>query len=163
MQLIPEIKTLTEKKLVGNRMRMCLAENKTPVLWKSFMPRRNEITNGVNDNLFSMQVYDKGFNINELNLQTQFDKWALREVSNFNQVPEGMETFTLQSGLYAVFHYKGDASNAPAVFRYIFGTWIPSSEYIVDDRPHFEILGEKYKRDDPGSEEEIWIPIRKRD
>jgi len=30
----------------------------------------------------------------------------------------------------------------------------------LDDRPHFEVLGDKYKNADPDSEEEIWIPIR---
>jgi AraC family transcriptional regulator len=29
----------------------------------------------------------------------------------------------------------------------------------LDDRPHFEVLGEKYKNNDPTSEKEIWIPI----
>ena len=37
---------------------------------------------------------------------------------------------------------------------------MPASEYILDKRPHFEILGEKYKNDDPASEEEVWIPVR---
>lgn len=27
-------------------------------------------------------------------------------------------------------------------------------------QPHFEVLGEKYKDNDPTSEEEIWIPIK---
>jgi AraC family transcriptional regulator len=49
---------------------------------------------------------------------------------------------------------------APKTFQYIFGTWLPNSEYVLDNRPHFEILGEKYKNDDPTSEEEIWIPIK---
>jgi AraC family transcriptional regulator len=35
-----------------------------------------------------------------------------------------------------------------------------SKEYELDDRPHFEILGDKYKNNDPNSEEEIWIPIK---
>jgi AraC family transcriptional regulator len=26
-------------------------------------------------------------------------------------------------------------------------------------RPHMELLGEKYRNNDPHSEEEIWIPI----
>jgi AraC family transcriptional regulator len=71
-----------------------------------------------------------------------------------------METFTLTSGLYAVFQYKGTANEAAGTFQYILGTWLPNSEYTLDSRPHFEILGEKYKNNDPDSEEEIWIPIK---
>lgn len=39
-------------------------------------------------------------------------------------------------------------------------TWLPASDYNLDNRPHFEVLGEKYKNNDPTSEEEIWIPIK---
>jgi AraC family transcriptional regulator len=37
---------------------------------------------------------------------------------------------------------------------------LPNSAYALDDRAHFEVLGEKYKNNDPSSEEEIWIPIK---
>ena len=70
-----------------------------------------------------------------------------------------MESLTLPSGLYAVFHYKGLSSD-PSIFQYIFATWLPQSDYILDDRPHFEVLGEKYKNDDPDSEEDIYIPVK---
>jgi AraC family transcriptional regulator len=70
-----------------------------------------------------------------------------------------MAIFTLAGGLYAVFDYKG-SSNDYSIFQYIFGTWIPDSNYLLDDRPHFEVLGEKYRNADPNSEEEISIPIR---
>jgi AraC family transcriptional regulator len=67
----------------------------------------------------------------------------------------------LPSGLYAVFDYKG-SSNDQSIFLYIFGSWLPNSGYNLDDRPHFEVLGNKYKNNDPTSEEEIWIPIKPR-
>jgi AraC family transcriptional regulator len=70
-----------------------------------------------------------------------------------------METFVLKSGLYAVFHYQG-LSTDNRIFVYILGTWLPNSMYDLDARPHFEVLGEKYKNGDPNSEEDIWIPIK---
>jgi AraC family transcriptional regulator len=39
---------------------------------------------------------------------------------------------------------------------------LPNLGYTLDDRAHFEVLGEKYKNNDPLSEEEIWIPIKKK-
>ncbi|MDP5096829.1 MAG: GyrI-like domain-containing protein [Flavobacterium sp.] len=39
---------------------------------------------------------------------------------------------------------------------------MPNSEYQLDNRPHFEILGAKYKNNAPDSEEEIWIPIKRK-
>lgn len=157
----PSIRILSEKKLIGKRILMSFAENKTFELWNSFMPLRKEISNNVNNELISMQVYDESFDFTNFDIHKQFEKWAAIEVSEFNIIPDNIETFVLQGGLYAVFIHKGAASTGPKTFQYIFGTWLPNSEYILDNRPHFEILGEKYKNDDPASEEEIWIPIKK--
>lgn len=158
--MIPAIKVLIEKKLVGRRLSMSLAQNKTHELWKNFMPDLKTIKNRLNTELISMQVYKPDHNFNTFKPEAVFEKWATAEVADLNSVPEGMEPFTLKGGLYAVFNYKGNQQQAAATFQYIFGTWLPSSHYTVDDRPHFEILGDKYKNGDPDSEEEIWIPIK---
>jgi AraC family transcriptional regulator len=138
---------------------MSLTENKTPSLWKSFMTERNEIKNKIGSELYSIQVYDPSY-FTDFNPTREFEKWAGIEVTNFESVPPGMEILTLPAGLYAVFLYKGAASQGQATFTYIFSTWLPNSGYSLDHRPHFEVLGEKYKHEDPDSEEEIWIPIR---
>jgi AraC family transcriptional regulator len=153
----PRIETLAEKKLIGKRMTMSLSNNKTGELWRSFMPELKKIGNSLNSDLFSMQVYDQPVDFGNFN--QEFEKWAAVEVSDFDSIPDGMEGFTLNGGLYAVFHYKGSSTD-PAIFQFIFGTWLPNSEYVLDNRPHFEILGEKYKNADPDSEEDIWIPVK---
>jgi AraC family transcriptional regulator len=155
------IETLAAKKLIGKKLTMTYAENKTFDLWKSFMPHRKEITNNISADLFSMQVYDPSFNFLQFDLYQPFVKWAAVETSDYNFIPPEMETFNLESGLYAVFFFKG-LSTDTQIFQYIFGTWIPDSAYVIDNRPHFEILGAKYKNNDPNSEEEIWIPIKKK-
>jgi AraC family transcriptional regulator len=156
----PRIETLKEKKLVGKRIKMSMADNKTFELWRNFMPKRNEIKNNIGSDLFSMQVFDPGFNFQNFNLKAEFYKWAVKEVTDFDAIPEDMEAYTLTGGLYAVFLHKGPASEGARTFRYIFETWIPNSEYIIDDRAHFEILGEKYKPESPDSEEDVYIPIK---
>ena len=153
----PRIETLVEKKLIGKQMTMSLSNNKTGELWRSFMPGRREIGNNLNSELFSMQVYDQP--LDPGNLNQEFEKWAAVEVTDFDNVPDGMKTFTLKGGLYAVFHYKGSSTDIK-IFQFIFGSWLPNSEYVLDDRPHFEILGDKYKNADPDSEEDIWVPIK---
>jgi len=154
----PQINKILKKKYIGIRLKMSIANNKTGELWRSFMPARKKIKNNINSELVSLQIYDEGFNFNS---DTQYEKWALAEVTDFKNVPKNMEPFTLESGLYAVFHYKGN-SNDTRIFRYIFTKWLPKSTYQLDNRPHFEVLGEKYKNNDPNSEEEIWIPIKKK-
>lgn len=156
----PRIETIAEKKLVGKRIRMTLSDNKTFELWSGFMPWRKEIRNSITPDLFSMQIYDKTFDFRNFNTDAEFEKWAAMEVTDFDTVPEGMESFTLPAGIYAVFIHRGAASRGPETFRYIFGSWLPDSEFVLDDRPHFERLGEKYKHEDSSSEEEIWIPVR---
>jgi len=158
--IIPRIETCECKKLVGKRLTMTYGENRTPFLWQSFMPRLREISNRVGSELFSMQVYGASFDFNTFNPNIEFEKWAAVEVIDFENIPAGMDNYTLQGGLYAVFDYKG-LSNDTKIFQYIFGIWLPASTtYALDHRPHFEVLGEKYKNNDPESEEEIWIPIK---
>ncbi len=156
----PRIEILKEKKLIGNRIIMSLANNKTAELWKGFLPRRNEIRNNLTNEFISMAIYQPR-HFADFKPTNEFEKWAAIEVSDFNSIPGNMETFTLKAGLYAVFDYKGSSLDI-SVFQYIFGTWLPNSDFLLDDRPHFEVLGEKYKNADPNSEEEIWIPIRKK-
>lgn len=153
------IEILTGKKMIGKRTRMSVSENKTFDLWRSFMPRRKEIKSNIGEELYSIQVYDTSY-FENFNPGKKFEKWAAVEVTDYGTVPEEMETFSLPGGLYAVFLYKGAASEGGKAFQYIFETWFPSSDYMLDYRPHFEILGEKYKNEDPDSEEEIWIPIK---
>lgn len=156
----PRIETLATKKLVGKSVIMSLSENKTPELWKSFMQERRLITNAVSNDLISMQVYDKELDFKDFTSSTLFEKWATTEVTDFDKTPSTMKAFVLEGGLYAVFIYKGLVSNFHKTAQYIFGEWLPNSNYDLDQRPHFEILGEKYKNNDVNSEEEVWVPIR---
>lgn len=156
--MVTRIELLQEKKLVGKRSTMSLTNNKTVELWKSFMPQRKEITNTVSNDLVSMQVYSPSY-FATFNPSNEFEKWATVEVRKFDNVPADMETFVLPDGLYAVFEYKG-INTDPSIFQYIFGIWLPDSIYELDNRPHFELLGNNYKNNDPSSEEEIWIPIK---
>ena len=157
--MTPSIITIIPKKLVGKRLTMSLASNATQELWKSFMPFLNSIPNAVGTNKYSMQIYPDGY-FNAFDPETQFEKWAAIEVSSFNNVPPGLDTIVLRGGLYAVFYYKGNPANGAKVFKNIFTVWLPQSGYVVDDRPHFEVLGDKYMQGSDDSEEEIWVPVR---
>lgn len=159
----PRIENLSEKKLVGMHLRMSLVNNKTFELWRSFMVRRKAIKNSLSTYLYSMQVYDKADYFQNFNPNTEFVKWAAAEVSDFSEIPDGMEPYILKGGLYAVFLHKGAAADFQKTFHYIFNVWLPASEYELDHREHFELLGEKYRNNDPDSEEEIWVPVRSKE
>ena len=141
---------------------MSLSKDRTSELWRSFMVQRKEIANNLNTLLYSMQIYEPLFNFKSFTPETVFDKLAAVEVKDFSCVPEGMVQYLFNGGLYAVFIHKGPPSAFEKTFHSIFHVWIPASEYEVDTREHFELLGEKYKNNHPDSEEEIWVPIRKK-
>lgn len=155
----PRIEQLPQKKLVGKRIRTAQAENRTAELWRAFMPRRKEIKNTVGSDLFSVQFFDTS--LDPFGPDTPFDKWAAVEVTEFTELPEGMEALVLENGPYAVFVHRGPVSAAPQTFGYIYGTWLPASEYDADNRrAHFAVMGKKYAAESPDSEEEIWIPVQ---
>ena len=156
----PRIEELTQKKLIGQSLSMSLHQNRTAQLWGKFAPRIREIQNRTSDDKISLQVYPPLY-YQKFNPSKEFEKWAAVEVNDLEHIPNEMKSFLLEKGLYAVFDYKG-SSNDSSIFEYIFYEWMPNSKYVVDERPHFEVLGSKYKNNDPDSEEEIWIPIRER-
>ena len=90
----PQLKFLSERNLIGTRMTMTFAHNKTAELWKNFMPRRHEIVNNVDTLLYSMQLYSSSL-FDAFNPNMEFEKWAAMEVTNFTTLPHGMETFVL--------------------------------------------------------------------
>lgn len=138
---------------------MSFLQNTTRALFQSFMPRRNEIVNKKLDSIYCIQNYPHDF-FKNFNPSAPFEKWAAIEVTDTHDVPASMESLVIPEGLYAVFLFKGKASEAKGFFQNIFTSWLPSSEFELDHRPHFEILGAKYINDSPDSEEEVWIPIK---
>jgi AraC family transcriptional regulator len=159
--MIQRLTIFPETKITGMRMTMSYSDYKARELWKCFMSRRKEVLNTIGTDYYSMQLFSPSF-YDDFNPAASFEYWTAMAVTDFEMIPDGMDSFTINSGLYAVFNYRGDAIGAPAAFEYIFATWLPSSEYVLDHRPHFEILGDKYKNDHPDSEEEIWIPIKEK-
>jgi AraC family transcriptional regulator len=157
----PRIENLREKKFAGKHLRMSLLNDRTLELWQSFMPFRKNISNKASSDLFSLQVYDKPLTSAGFDPLVEFEKWALQEVLDFGSIPEGMEPYTLKGGLYAVFVHRGLPRTFPTTFQRI-SNWVQHSEYAIDHREHFEVLGDRYKRDDPASEEEVWIPIKRK-
>jgi AraC family transcriptional regulator len=158
----PTIKHLEETKVIGSKLKMSFANDKTMVLWQTFMQRRKEIKNNVGTELYSIGVYeDTGF-FKSFNPMKEFDKWAAIKVSDLDILPENMMKLIIPAGEYAVFRYKGKPSEAQATYQFIYGEWIANSEYVLDDRPHFALMGENYKGEHPDSEEDLWIPIKRK-
>tara|TARA_R110000868_G_scaffold37111_10_gene131548 strand:+ start:36226 stop:36726 length:501 start_codon:yes stop_codon:yes gene_type:complete len=161
MKKTPVVIDQSERLFVGLNIRTSLSENKVKKLWQSFGPKRKEINHQITLDSYSIEIYEPGSEMINFTPNTKFEKWATVQVSEFEAVPEGLETLVIPKGKYAVFIYKGLHSEYPKFAQYIFSEWLPSSDYELDDRPHFEVMGNKYFGPmNPDSEEEIWIPIK---
>lgn len=158
----PKIVEIEERKLVGKRVKTTLSENKTFELWQSFKPRVNEIEERSDTNFYSVQIFEKGLNLEQLTPQTEFEKWAAVQVKNSDNVHDEMEVLTIPYGKYAVFIHQGTPQQFAKTSAFIYGDWLPNSEFELDERPHFEIMTADYRLIDPNAEEEIWIPIKKK-
>ncbi|WP_282042596.1 GyrI-like domain-containing protein [Winogradskyella flava] len=150
----PKIITIKEKKLIGMKRQMLQHQyQKIPALWKQFMPRKEEIRNTINNEFIAVQEYsDFG------NFGAPFDIWACIEAYEISHIPNGFEILTIPESLYAVFLQKG--MDASGTYQRIMTEWLPNSGYAIDNRPHFQVMGAKYKNGSPDSEEDFYVPIR---
>jgi AraC family transcriptional regulator len=152
----PKIITIAERKIIGLNSRMKHTEYANIVaLWKRFMPNRKEIKSGVNDEYIAMQIY-ADFN----NFEQSFDIWACIEVSSLEAIPEGMDGFIISEGEYAIFLQKG--MDASSTYQRIVTEWLPQSGFEIDNRPHFQVMGKNYKNGSPDSEEDFYVPIKRK-
>ncbi|OLY91185.1 GyrI-like domain-containing protein [Cnuella takakiae] len=148
--------------LAGHHTVSSFAQDDTPALWRGFMPLRNSIAARIGTDLYNVQLYPCLPNSDAFDADTLFTRWAAVAVSRGGNLPESMSVLEMPAGIYAVFLHRGGPATAAQSFAFIYGQWLPSSGYILDDRPHFEVLGARYNNSHPDSEEEIWVPVRRR-
>lgn len=146
-----------EMTLFGRSLTVSYSNYQVAPLWKAL--RTDLAKMGANDQpaFYSVQVYPPDTEPNKLTPQTSFTYWA-----GIKERVEGVEMneLVIPVGVYAVFTHKGTAATFSQTARAIHTQWMPQSSYRVDDRPHFEVLGEKYYGPmNPDSEEEVFIPI----
>ena len=153
--MTPRIQTLPATMLVGKKSITSFANNNTYKLWQSFSPRKIEIEHSINNDNYAVEIYPTTTFFQNFDPTSQFEKWAAIAVSKIEEIPKGMQSLTIPEGLYAVFPYKGKPSEAMKTFRYIYSEWLPNSEYEIDSRPYFALMGDKYKGEHLESEEEF--------
>ncbi|MDI1242657.1 MAG: GyrI-like domain-containing protein [bacterium] len=158
----PNIIDFRETRLIGSRLRMSFVADRTSKLWRGFRTIRPTIAGEIGGESYSVKVYDSSYSFSSFDPSAEFDKWAAVAVESEAGVPDGLESLIIPSGKYAEFTHVGPASEAPRTFGYIFGEWLPASEFELDLRPHFEILPEGYDPFAEDSSERALLPIRSR-
>jgi len=155
----PTIINVSEKIVVGVNSEISFAKFNVSEIWEEFSPKIKEIRNRVFPELLSITIYQPDY-FENFSIEKTFEKWAGAEVESFEKLPQGLNQMIIPAGEYAVFNYKGLPSDN-RIFQWIYSQWLPASGFELDQRPHFEVLGEKYKNGSPDSEEDIYIPVKR--
>lgn len=76
-------------------------------------------------------------------------------------IPPGMICSTVPGGTYAVFPYYGPSQNIPKLANFIYGSWLPTTNYKLNFGVEIEVYNERWSNPD-GDETgvEIWVPIK---
>lgn len=157
----PKIVSLPERYYVGMRKETSLSTDNPIAQWQKFKPRSSEIQHTKSNGFYSIQVYPKELRFDSFSPETKFEKWAAVEVRAVEAIPEGMNSLVISEGKYAVFIHRGPMTTFQQTMQFIFSQWLPSSDFSLDDRPHFEFMDERYIGPmHPDSEEEVWVPIK---
>ncbi|MGI8314249.1 GyrI-like domain-containing protein [Halobacillus mangrovi] len=158
--MTPKLIQLEAKKLIGKSKQMSLNEDRTVELWRSFMPKHKTIKDRIDDNLYNMKVFDEKFDPARFTPDTPFQKWAVVEVREFDEKQDELEPIILNGGLYVMFYHHGPASEFHKTLQSFYEEWLPSSNYLVDNREHFERFTKEYNPMDSNAVEEVWIPVK---
>lgn len=127
-------------------------------LWNTFLGRTAEIKNvNGSHSLGVCTIKHPSVKIKEGN---SFVYMAALPVNSTKAIPEGMVSFTIPAGRYAVFTHKGKLTDLQHTVDYIWGTWIPRGEYECLDGADFELYDERFDGDNLTGEIDIYVPIK---
>ncbi|MFM7079078.1 MAG: GyrI-like domain-containing protein [Bacteroidota bacterium] len=152
----PKITHSPKLQLAGYYQPMSLYADQTVQLWTRFMTLFVKETYRLGPNRYNVHVYPTDYFTN-FDPSKEFIKWAAAE--HRGDVPPTLEELEIPEGSYAVFIHKGPAATVFKTFEYIFNEWLPASDYRVDQRPHFDVMGPDYQKDSDTAEEELWVPV----
>lgn len=155
----PRVEMFNGMTVVGLHQIMSFAEPSIRELWQAFRLRVTEVEHRTSEEFISMRIHVDPLGTAPT-LESRFQQWAGVQVREAVEVPEGMDSHQIGGGRYAVFTYQGCADAFEDAARYIYGEWLPRSDYALADREFFEVLGPSYRPDDPEASEEIWIPVQ---
>lgn len=159
----PTFTKMNEMKIVGvsGRFISVLSPEKDnlvviPKLWGQYIPRRHEIKNAKSAiNLGVCQEVPA----EEKSRPDECMYIAATEVTSFENLPEGMQSFTIPAGEYAVFTHKGSLEKFEHTLNYIYGSWLPKSGKKLRHAPDIELYDHRFNLNDEKSEIDIYIPI----
>ncbi len=117
--------------------------------------RKNEHT------MYGFEDYSEEFSSDPL----AFYYMAGVEVDKDTPLPEGMYRKVVKKSKYAVFTVNGNNANGEIgkAFRYIYFSWLPNSEYCIDEDAllDFEYYDERWDCQFGAAQMDIYVPVKR--
>jgi AraC family transcriptional regulator len=149
LELKPTFVTKPAFTVVGLHITTKPKSPEIPKLWDQFVPRLDEVQN--------VSELDVSYGV-MASAGDSMDYMAGSPVREAIELPAGMTRWDIPEATYAVFE-----STIPTIektFDYIFGAWLPASDYQHNSGPVLERYGETFSPDTPVVS--IYIPIVKK-
>ena len=150
----PEIVIRSEMKVIGIASSYQDEDLNLETLWSAFRPSVSQITNRVGTDAFG--IYEE-YHEKEDNVGLRYI--CSVEVADFDNVPEGMTPRIIPEHLYVAFRHQGPLSFLPETLKYIWGSWLPKSNYEYVEKPDFELYAPGTQPEDTDKILFLYIPV----
>lgn len=161
VQRTPDIISCSEKTLVGTSIEFkshfilgssCHA--KIVPHWADFKRRMHLVPERIGDHRIGVVL------TSELELREEkLTYFSGVEVTDAKDFLEGMHPVVLPSGTYACFENRTLSENNSSLMDYIYGIWLPSSDYTRGQGFDFEVFDHRYVAGDPNSVSKFHVPV----
>ncbi len=154
LDMEPEIVTRPEVKVIGVARQYREEDLNIETLWSAFRSNVHRISNRVGHNAFGIyeEYHESGDGVG-------FNYICSVEVTGFEDVQEGIITRLIPEHLYAAFRHEGPISFLPETLKYIWGSWLPKSDYEYVEKPDFELYAPAAEPENPDKTLFLYIPI----
>ena len=125
-----------------------------PRLWQLFIPRKSAIASR-----HGAETYGVCFCADPDQPDAGFFYLAAVPTEPGAEPPVDMVSKVVPAARYAVFTHKGKLDGLQETLRYIWGEWLPRSEYDPAGTPDFELYDERFELDSEESALDLYIPV----
>ncbi|MEK6260003.1 MAG: GyrI-like domain-containing protein [Planctomycetota bacterium] len=125
-------------------------------LWDKLTRQSAHIPNKIGDAMFGI-IY--GRPETERTHPHELQYIAAVPVSSTAEVPEGMVSWTVPAGTFAVFTHRGPIRNIAGTVSEIYRVWLPQSDYQLTEIADVELYDHRFCPDGADSEMEYWISV----
>jgi AraC family transcriptional regulator len=127
-------------------------------LWQAFDKREPSVPNQPKG--ICPVTYGVCFNDNRA-IAPRFCYVASVEVESLEDILMDMVGKTLPANTYAVFTHRGSLTKLGLTCQYIYGKWLPNSDYVLAGEYDFEHYDQRFQgTDNENTEFDIYVPVK---